>query len=501
MFGTIAVGKLFQSYPYVENRSRKHPLYGSHAGRPQNDGTAATDTKHRTAGTTVNGVPIPTTPEELAAIVSDPKPFAKVNETDDYRTEFFRLYNQILNSGDYIAKQVEEQVAASVTNLLKDWGVAESKVDFSELVGEIKALRPGVDHGAAYNPRALGTAVDGIYETSGEFFQAIWHNTDVNEEGAKNLSKLRNAFSEKVPSEGGFLVPETLRANLLRVALESSIVRSRARVIPMESLRVPFPAIDDTSHASTVFGGIQAFWTEEGATLTDTSPTFGRIVLEAKKLTAYTEVPNELVADSVSSFSVFLDELFPEALAYYEDVGFFDGSGAGEPEGFLNAKAAIEVTKEVGQVANTILWENIVQAYSRMLPSSLGRAVWVCHNDTFPELATMALSVGTGGSAIWLNNGVEGPPMTILGRPVLFTEKAETVGSAGDINFVDFGFYLLGDRQVMTASSSPHFKFQNDQTAYRIIERLDGRPWVNSALTPRKGTTTVSPFVKIAVRA
>jgi HK97 family phage major capsid protein len=139
--------------------------------------------------------------------------------------------------------------------------------------------------------------------------------------------------------------------------------------------------------------------------------------------------------------------------------------------------------------------------YSRMLPSSLARAVWVAHIDTFPELATMALAVGTGGGPIWLNNGVEGPPMTILGRPVIFTEKAETVGTAGDVNFVDFGYYLIGDRQIMQAETSPHFKFQNDQTAVRFIQRLDGRPWLESALTPLKGSNTLSPFVKIATRA
>jgi HK97 family phage major capsid protein len=139
--------------------------------------------------------------------------------------------------------------------------------------------------------------------------------------------------------------------------------------------------------------------------------------------------------------------------------------------------------------------------YARMLPGSLGRAVWVAGINTFPQLATMALSVGTGGAAVWLNNGVEGPPVTILGRPVIFTEKCPTVGDAGDINFVDFGYYLIGDRQTMTASSSGHYKFGNDMTAYKIIQRVDGRPWLQSAITPRNNGDTLSPFVKIAARA
>jgi HK97 family phage major capsid protein len=91
--------------------------------------------------------------------------------------------------------------------------------------------------------------------------------------------------------------------------------------------------------------------------------------------------------------------------------------------------------------------------------------------------------------------------MTILGRPVLVSEKVPKLGDAGDINFVDFGFYLIGDRQAMTARSSEHFKFKDDMTAYRIIERVDGRPWLQSAITPKNGGPTLSPFVKVAARA
>jgi len=226
-------------------------------------------------------------------------------------------------------------------------------------------------------------------------------------------------------------------------------------------------------------------------------------VLDAKKLTAYTQCPNEMISDSAISFQAFIDQFFPEALGWYEDDAFMNGTGVGMPLGVLSTgnTGAVSVAKESGQPADSIVWENIVRMYSRMLPSSLGRAVWIASIDTFPELATMALSVGTGGSAIWLNNGVEGPPMTILGRPVIFTEKAPKLGDLGDINFVDFGMYLIGDRQVMSAMSSPHYKFGNDATAFRIIQRVDGRPWLQSAITPKNNGATLSAYVKLAERS
>jgi HK97 family phage major capsid protein len=185
---------------------------------------------------------------------------------------------------------------------------------------------------------------------------------------------------------------------------------------------------------------------------------------------------------------MFINEIFPEAIAWFEDVAFIRGSGVGEPLGFLNAAATVTVNKEAGQASTTLVWENLVKMYARMLPSSLASAVWIAHIDTFPELATMSLSVGTGGSAIWLNNGVQGPPMTILGRPVLFTEKANSLGTAGDINFVDLSYYLIGDRQAIQADTSPHYRFQSDQTTVRFIERVDGRPWIQSAITPNQGS-------------
>ena len=317
------------------------------------------------------------------------------------------------------------------------------------------------------------------------------------------IAKIQNSFGSSVPSDGGFLIPEYLRSELLRVALEMAVVRSKARVVPMETLSVPYPTIDSTSNASSVYGGIVGYWTEEGGTLTDSAPSFGRINLLAKKLTLYSEIPNELFKDSLISLEQFMNESYPEALAWFEDVAFISGNGAGQPLGFLNAPAAVSVPKETDQAAGTIVWENIIKAYSRMLPASIGRAYWVAHIDTFPQLATMAQSVGTGGSAVWIGNGdgAGAPPVTILGRPVVWTEKVSTVGTVGDINFVDFGYYLIGDRQAMQSETSTHFKFGNDKTAMRVIERVDGQPWLQSAITPNQGTNTLSPFVKVATRA
>jgi HK97 family phage major capsid protein len=394
---------------------------------------------------------IPTSQAELEAMLGDSAKMQKVfagqnGEFGEFVTNYARaVHNRDLS----IATQVKEQTESILANWLRE--NQPEGVERIDLTPQ-QVVKTGNARNHLHNPKAMGAVLDREFKNSAEFFQTIWHNANRTADMQAKLSRVRNAFSSTVPSEGGFLIPEVLRSEMLAVALESSVVRQRARVIPMETLRVPFPAIDATSNVSSVYGGVVGYWTEEGAALTASQAAFSRIVLDAKKLTAYTEVPNELISDSAVSFQAFLDQIFPEALSFYEDIAFLKGTGVGEPLGALapGNGAIISVAKESGQVADTIYWENIVKMYSRMLPSSLDRAVWVCSIDVFPQLATMALSVGTGGSAIWLNNGVQGPPMTILGRPVIFTEKAPgLLGDLGDISFVDFGFYLIGDRQVM----------------------------------------------------
>jgi HK97 family phage major capsid protein len=112
----------------------------------------------------------------------------------------------------------------------------------------------------------------------------------------------------------------------------------------------------------------------------------------------------------------------------------------------------------------------------------------------------MAIQGSISNSApVWMNSGsiAGSPPVSIYGRPVYFTEKLPSLGTTGDICFIDPNFYLVGDRQTVQASASPHFAFNVDKTAYKIIERLDGRPWIQSAITPKNSGNTLSPFVQL----
>jgi HK97 family phage major capsid protein len=380
-----------------------------------------------------------------------------------------------------------------------------------------------VDNQLLFSADAAGAKLDKEpYGGSfGEFFHAVFLAEDFAKDHGDTgrlaavqgyKRSVHNALTERVGSEGGFLVPEVLRSEVLMVSLEKSVMRPRARIIPMDSLRVPLPSIDDTSHQNNVYGGVQGYWTEESGTLQLSAPSFGRVLLEAKKLTAFTAVPNELLKDAVTPLDTWFRMFFPEALAWFEDIAFISGTGVGEPEGILSAPGAVRVPVAT---VNTITFTEVAKAYTRMWPRSLGSAVWLCSPDALLQLILLAMTVGGTGIAPPLfleqmqaqgypggGNG-DGVSYRLMGRPLIVTEKmpSSTSGNTtvpGALMFVDPSYYLIGDRQAMQIASSDEYYFANDMMAYRVIQRLDGRLWFRTPITPQNGSSqTLSPAVKI----
>jgi len=346
--------------------------------------------------------------------------------------------------------------------------------------------------------RREAIALNDNFEHFGAFLAAI-HPAMIQRNGIDE-AKLK-VLGEGQGDQGGFLVPDQYSMELLSIALETAVVRPRALAMPMTGLTLRMPAIRDASHATNVFGGVQAYWTPESGSITASEPTFMSVVLTAKKLVGYTTASNELLADSAIPLEELIRQLFGPALAFFEDDAFINGVGGGQPLGLLNADALVTVAKETGQAVTTIVKENLDKMYSRMLPASQARAVWIAHPDTVPQLFALSQVVGTGGAPVMVMNIADTPTFTIYGRPVIITEKCQTLGTAGDIFFVDFRYYLIGDRQALEMAASPHVRFTNDETVYRFVQRVDGRPWIDSALTPRNGSSTLTPFVNLATRS
>ncbi|MDN3244155.1 phage major capsid protein [Streptomyces sp. ZSW22] len=448
---------------------------------------------------------IPSNAAELAEMLSNPDQVKDVVSSPDELAKFINAYaEKQQGDGTDLNRQIAEETQRQIAAMFRDNGADIKDREASALIKRLdldpQAKRKGMltshRQGTAHNPAAPGASVDNVFENAVDYVASIWHKNPSAD--ADKLAALRNAAGSVSPADGGFLVPEVLRSQLLQIALEQSVVRPLATVVPMDSARVPMPIIDSTTNRGSVYGGMIAYWGEEGAMLQDSNPKFGRVELDAKKLTGLSAVPNELLQDSIISFSSLIETLWPQALAFSEDNAFMVGTGAGQPLGFLGAKnkAAIAVARGT---ASTITYPDIVNMYAQMLPSSLSRAVWICSPDAIPQLLQMSLDVGTGGNSVFVVNATGPAPMSIFGRPLIISEKAGQLGARGDIAFVDLSYYLVGDRQTMTADSSTDYQFGSDKTTFRIIQRVDGRPWLQSAITPANGSAKkLSPFIELA---
>lgn len=450
---------------------------------------------------------IPSNPDELASYLTDDIRADLMGDPNKF-ADFLNSYGASFTAKNREAEQeFNRRLEMGLVDLLEKQGAdITSKFKPGQAVQALRQNRTGgltgkANKGQLYNAASPAAAVDSSFANAAEFFQAVWHKNDTLKNHRDLIAKrtayqeIVNSYGSTVPSDGGFLIPEVLRSEIMQLALEESLVRPRATVIPMESLKVPIPTVDETSRVTNIFGGMQFYWSSEGAAGVDSSAKFSQVTLDAKKLFGYSGIPNELLRDA-PAFLGWFGAKFPAGIAWFEDIAFLTGDGVDKPMGCVAGAGTVSVNR--GN-ANTIVYDDIVKMYQSMYPSSAKNAVWLASHDSFQQLAELTFTPAGGTPVpvmLWQANAVGAPVYTLLGRPVIFTEKTYKLGTKGDLMFVDLSEYLIGDRQMMQIESSSDYLFGTDKTAYRVIERVDGRPWVQSAITPHNNSTvTVSPYV------
>ena len=310
---------------------------------------------------------------------------------------------------------------------------------------------------------------------------------------------------ESIPSDGGFLLSATHENTILqRIHAESTLANKCDRYVigaNSNSLELPYP--DEASRATgSRWGGVTGYRADEGGALTASSAKWGKLTLSLNKLTALVYATSEIVQDS-KLLEQYIMTRGPSELAFLTDNEILNGDGAGKNQGIITSNCIVSVTKESGQTANTLVYENVINAWARMWPVSRQRAIWIANSDIIPQLYSLGLSIGVSGSAVFTpQGGASARPFDVLfGRPILYHEAAPTLGDKGDLLLADMSQYIYAtkDPEVQSAVSI-HVRFTNDEVVFRFVTRNAGQPWWSSTLTPFKGSSTVSPFVAIAAR-
>lgn len=339
------------------------------------------------------------------------------------------------------------------------------------------------------------------FKTFDEFAMAVKNSRNLSGDDLKNIKALDTANS------GEFLIPVEWQNEILNVALDNSAIYGRCRKIPLKGNSVKIPYLINFDHytAGQLFGGVIAYWTSEEGTITATQPKFGSVELSLEKVTMMVPVTNEFMEDAPMAVPVFLRDIMGQVLGFKLDEKIVAGNGAGEPLGFMNSAAVVEVTKETSQTAATINSENLAKMYATMYKGGKRNAIWLVGDDPGVYKEIVNAKIGESSFPAFIPAGGYGNATNldrIHGRPAIETEHSQVVGTAGDIVFFDPTQYLLAVKQndAPRFDSSMHLYFDTDKTAFRLVYRCDGAPWWKSSLTT-KSNSSKSPIVTLAARA
>jgi HK97 family phage major capsid protein len=401
---------------------------------------------------------------------------------------------------------------------------AEEIVTFNALETEITQLEASIEAEEKMNKRAKtnATAVntplfaepakkdDGLklFKNLGEQLNAIKNAAvngvvderllKINKQGAQNAALGGN---EGEPEEGGYLVQTDFAAAMLESAAKSGQILPLVDQYEVSggSNRVEWVEVDETSVATTVFGGVQVYWAAEAAAVTASQPKLIEKEIKLQKLMGLAYSTMELDADSNFSSQLY-EKAFTLGIQRELENCIISaaGTGVGKPLSFLKGGSLVTVAKETAQANGTIVWENIVKMYNRALDKSKG--IWLCHPDASEQLDFLSFPIGTGGVPVYLPAAIAGSISTLKGRPVIESDHCSALGSLGDFNFVDLSQYMLIKKGGIQSDVSMHVQFLTGQNAFRFIFRANGMPKKNSALTIKNSANTRSSFVTLAAR-
>jgi HK97 family phage major capsid protein len=318
--------------------------------------------------------------------------------------------------------------------------------------------------------------------------------------GAKVVHRLievrtaHNGANESVTSDGGYLVQTEFSNELLKSAYETGILASRVRRIPLSNPNangITINGVDESDRANgSRWGGIVLYWLNEAGLKVPSRPKFKQIELKLKKLIGLCYATDELLQDA-SALEGIIKEAFAEEFGFVMDDMILEGNGAGQPLGFINGGSLISVTRTTALKTD---YADICSMYSRMLPRSRDKAIWLINQDVEPQLFQM---LNGTVPAYMPAGGISGQPYgTLFNKPVIPIEQARALGYVGDISFVDLSQYLMIDKGGIQTASSIHVSFLYDEQVFRFVYRVDGMPANNKAITPFKGVTK-SPFVAL----
>jgi HK97 family phage major capsid protein len=176
----------------------------------------------------------------------------------------------------------------------------------------------------------------------------------------------RRALAEGTDSAGGFTVPDILSARLIDLM--------RARTVAIRAGAMTVPLTSDSNAVAKVASDPVPAWRAEAGAVSESDPTFARIVFAPKSLAVLVKASRELLDDSLNMESQ-LPLVIASAMAVELDRVALFGSGSGnEPRGLANTSGIETVVHN----ATLTSYAPLIQARTKILSNNaLGVSAFV----------------------------------------------------------------------------------------------------------------------------
>ena len=383
------------------------------------------------------------------------------------------------------------------------------KADIDEVSGQIARAERLAEERRSMD--AVQTAGAGLYDvhepdpkaTGGfkgmaEFASAVKH---ASRQGGMVDARLMAATPSNVHQGGaasgeGFEVPVQFRETIFEVVAELDEFGPLVDEEPTDKRKVEGIADETTPWGA---GGVTARWRSEGQQMTPSKLATEPRSIVLHELYAFVLATEELLEDA-PRLNARLTKKAGQAIAWKRNNAMVYGTGAGQPMGWINSPALVTVPKGDTQAADTIIAENVLAMFSRLLRIPGDKPFWLANSDTLPQLMTMTV----GDRPIWMppNGLADAPGGMLLGLPVMLSEHARTLGDKGDLQLISpKGYYALKRESGPKFAQSMHLYFDYAIEAFRWTFRFGGQPHLSKPVDPANGAATKSHFVALAERA
>jgi HK97 family phage major capsid protein len=284
--------------------------------------------------------------------------------------------------------------------------------------------------------------------------------------------------------EGGVLVDQDFRAQLIVKLRNQVMIRQYATVIPTSAGQIGFPTFDPSDTDTD----IPVSTVNAAATVSSPTNLFGKVAFTPHKRIRIFKVPRELLEDAVLDVTSLMTNYFAMRFGEIDENDFLNGNGTGKPLGILAANGI--PNRNIAGATTAIVQEDLIDTVYAVRAVYRKNAQWMIHRkvlNAIRKFRTAAAGAGTG-NFIWQPGLIAGQPDMILGYPVMESEfmpdpySAPTnVAGTPMALFGDFSWYWIIDRTDLMVLRLNELYAGNDQIGVLLRRRTDAAPVVAEA--------------------